>query len=292
PTEMASSVEVTSSVPDSLLGLLGSHTPYSMPLLRRLQFAKLFPGGMRPSARVLLVTPSAPDANQAPGRFAAAYVDMAARPETAIWMYSSAEYPGNDFSESDDELLLALFRHIRSLEADHADTRDAATGLPIAKFGSMAEPVRHRLLHKGVRIDKTEASTDGSGYQVHSKWLFRVNELPPAKELPEGVVWDTVREEDCALIRSRTSINRSTTADGTPIAWCFLGFEGCLSSLHVEEPYRGRGLAKAVSCQIMRDHVKDFANDGWGAADVYILNEQSKGMCRSIGGKEVWETSW
>lgn len=81
-------------------------------------------------------------------------------------------------------------------------------------------------------------------------------------------------------------------ADGSAVAWAFLGYEGALNSLHVEEPYRGKGLAKTVACKIMQDHVGDFGDDGWGAADVYEGNMQSQGVCKSIGGVEKWQTSW
>jgi hypothetical protein len=42
----------------------------------------------------------------------------------------------------------------------------------------------------------------------------------------------------------------------------------------------------------MRDHIKDFGDDGWGAADVSIGNQQSQGVCKSIGGKLSWISIW
>jgi hypothetical protein len=42
----------------------------------------------------------------------------------------------------------------------------------------------------------------------------------------------------------------------------------------------------------MRDHLRDYGDDGWGAADVFVLNDKSKGFCRSIGGKLSWTISW
>jgi hypothetical protein len=42
----------------------------------------------------------------------------------------------------------------------------------------------------------------------------------------------------------------------------------------------------------MREHVSDYGDDGWGAADVFVGNTQSQALCRSIGGKKSWILSW
>ena len=63
-------------------------------------------------------------------------------------------------------------------------------------------------------------------------------------------------------------------------------------TLHVEEPYRGKGLAKTLARRLMRDHLKDFGDDGWGAADVFVSNMKSQAVCKSLGGKLIWIVSW
>jgi hypothetical protein len=114
--------------------------------------------------------------------------------------------------------------------------------------------------------------------------------------------------------------------DGTPVAWAFLGkkqahnglgeylvFHFCspcnrlinlvfdigpdssLSSLHCEEPYRGKGIAKAVAVRALRDHLKNYVDDGqpaYGWADVAPDNVQSRGVCRSLKGKVKWQITW
>ena len=60
----------------------------------------------------------------------------------------------------------------------------------------------------------------------------------------------------------------------------------------MQEPYRRLGLAKAVACKLMRDHLDDYGDDGWGAADVFVLNQSSQAMCKSIGGILSWTISW
>ena len=208
--KMAPVVEDTPTVPDSLLALLQEHLPYSISLLRRLQFARSFANGTRPSAHVLLAYHPA-SAGAKPAQFAAAYVDMAPRPQTAMWLYSSFEKSGRPAAAdgSDDELVMALLRRARRLEDQDPASR-AAQGGRLAKIGSLAEPVRQRILARGAQVDKTDAASPGIDYELCGKWLFRVAELPAPKGLPDGMVWDTAREEDCALVRSRTMVNRST----------------------------------------------------------------------------------
>ncbi|KAL6235317.1 hypothetical protein BDW75DRAFT_209861 [Aspergillus navahoensis] len=101
-----------------------------------------------------------------------------------------------------------------------------------------------------------------------------------------------ITERHIPLVKSRTNIPRSTEAllamggvalyhspscfspshaqgqgpvgeivrgDGEmPIAWAFLGFDGSLSSLHVEPDHRGRGLAVAVGREVMKRGVNVF----------------------------------
>jgi hypothetical protein len=42
----------------------------------------------------------------------------------------------------------------------------------------------------------------------------------------------------------------------------------------------------------MREHLQDYGDDGWGAADVFEGNLASQAFCRSIGGKLSWTISW
>ncbi|KAH6634441.1 hypothetical protein B0J18DRAFT_416242 [Chaetomium sp. MPI-SDFR-AT-0129] len=103
----------------ALLARLTSHLPYSLPLLRRLQFADKFKGGRTDETHVLYarlgrhpgVDGSASgddhDGNGdgvETGHFAAAYVDLSQGPETQVWVYSSLEpdAAGGDRDSSDE----------------------------------------------------------------------------------------------------------------------------------------------------------------------------------------------
>lgn len=92
------------------------------------------------------------------------------------------------------------------------------------------------------------------------------------------------------------------------IAWAFLGLDGSLSSLHVEPPHRGRGIAKAITRKLVENLALDPLEmgfrttpladdgegngDGWVSADVAVTNEESKGVVRGVGGKEGWRVRW
>ncbi len=77
-----------------------------------------------------------------------------------------------------------------------------------------------------------------------------------------------------------------------PIAWAFLGLDGSLKTLHCEEAYRGRGLAKAVALKLLHERSTMFSNDGYGHADVGTGNLASQGVCKSLGGKVEWIDYW
>lgn len=91
-------------------------------------------------------------------------------------------------------------------------------------------------------------------------------------------------------------------AEAAPIAWAFIGLDGSLTSLHVEESHRRLGLAKALTTKIFREGRGVF----WGGEEdagererlsiahgnVAVGNEKSAGMCRSLGGVDLGEVFW
>jgi poly-gamma-glutamate capsule biosynthesis protein CapA/YwtB (metallophosphatase superfamily) len=100
----------------------------------------------------------------------------------------------------------------------------------------------------------------------------------------------------------------------TPIAWGFLGADGSLTSLHIEQAYRGKGLARLLTKKLFKEGGYEAARlDGVGAeedtergeanqerdmaqrwchADVALDNKSSRGLCRGLGGEEGWVVYW
>ncbi|KAI1203133.1 hypothetical protein F5X97DRAFT_158929 [Nemania serpens] len=171
---------------------------------------------------------------------------------------------------------------------------------PDILVGNLNEALRERLAAAGTAIVSTG---------IYDKWVFKIDELPDVaapRSLGDGRrwVWDVVRPADIPFTIARTEIQRKertmrllpSTAlyldDGTLVAWAFLGPDSSLSSLHCEEPYRGRGLAKAVAVRILRDHVRDYGDDAYAWADVAPDNIQSQSVCRALNGHAKWQISW
>ncbi|KAJ4394587.1 hypothetical protein N0V93_003806 [Gnomoniopsis smithogilvyi] len=327
---MAPSVlESTGPVPDSLLTPLKEHLPHSFAVLRRAQFTH-FPHGTSPYAHFFFASDSPPGSSAgatSPTHYAAAYLDLSVGPETQMFLYSTLQDTGDDLSSLPDadvehvlDLCTALFARVRQIAAaTAAEGRHAlhrAHGVMVGNF--------HEATYRLLVARRGLAS---SYWNPHDVWLFRVDELPPPPPPPpqqqqpeaevggslgtvaatapragEGLVWSVVHREDVPLIASRTSLPKVADtlmsepsvavrdAEGTLIAWGFMGIAGTLSTLHVEEPYRGRGIAKALATKVLREH--SFGDDQWGSADVHVDNVQSQGLCKSLGAKKGMRTCW
>ena len=93
-----------------------------------------------------------------------------------------------------------------------------------------------------------------------------------------------------------------------PIAWAFLGLDGALATLHVEEEHRGKGLALALSKETMRNGLKNQgifgANgigvdsevkgevEGWVHTEVAQYNVASRRVMEKIGGEVLSTVTW
>ncbi|TVY46853.1 hypothetical protein LOCC1_G003706, partial [Lachnellula occidentalis] len=286
--------------PDEVLEALAHHMPYSLPTSRRIQFMTTSAGSQTAHSHILSTfatstststsTPSNPD-------FLIAYLDFSRGPNTEMWLYSSIENPTIPSSSTVCEAqLLALLARVAELEQEYvlacassAQRESQSRGNVL--IGSLHGKIWQLLQkHSLVKMQSPE----------HLKFLFKVGDLPGTRQLPEGLEWGVVREEDIPLVLSRTAIPYKAelmkalpsvaiqTSAGVPITWAFLGPDGSLKTLHCEEEYRGRGLAKAVSVKLLRDRAMDLVQDGWYHADVAVENLQSQGVCRSLKGTAEW----
>lgn len=331
---------------------------------------------------------SAPSETDTEAPFAAAFVDLSKTPETATWIYVSDQDqslpPGADLYAADNDqpeswvvdrgaelvstwsparrarcrrLVLALFRHIRTMARDVAPILAAQLPARFGIPGTVDSFVKHvkANIHDGIRYvlqnpgdaadDADRAAAALTYFDAYDKWLFRFEDvpvlsLPEDKEFVTGIqgdgaegaqpslAWDSVRShEDAALVISRTSIARTvqtllgvpsvalrekTTADGQDgalQAWAFVGVDGSLWTLHTEPKYRGHGLAKTLAARLLRQYCGAFdatvegpgpggkeggdgKGDGWCAADVSANNRQSQAVCKRLGAKRTWATSW
>jgi hypothetical protein len=61
---------------------------------------------------------------------------------------------------------------------------------------------------------------------------------------------------------------------------------------NLQEPYRCKGLAKAMAAKVFRDSTSEYGPDVWCAADVPPDNLGSIAVCKGLNGKRAWEVSW
>ncbi|KAL2154800.1 hypothetical protein VTH82DRAFT_3476 [Thermothelomyces myriococcoides] len=289
----------------SLLEVLKAHLPFSLPVLRQIQITQNFPQyGSTPHGRVLHAHYD--DSHDPHDHLAVAYVDLSVGPDTQLLVYSSLE--DGERHETEPEAAIAAAAALgggSSAGSGYARwvgrsrREEEALDLVVALL-------RRGLLARGVRIRKSSNEPPGTLMEFCGKWLFRIEDLPlPAENdsLPEGMRWDRVREQDVDVVLERTVIKRKPDTllklpslairldDGTAIAWGFMGLDGSVKTLHVEKPYRKKGLAKALTCKLTRERLPDYGDDGWGAADVFVYNDKSKALFRSLGAKAHWIVS-
>ncbi|KAH9873623.1 hypothetical protein IAQ61_004247 [Plenodomus lingam] len=275
-----------------------------------------------------------------PKCWAAAYLDRSMRPETELWIFAAGEDPNHssnqDFCSECRIAVLSLFDYMSSLLVPpmHPDSEFA---LELAKKHEIEHPhpredgsyalspgtyMRHLLYPKVVTLGAchrhvmrichdaglVRSEFPGPGAELN-KFLFKLSALPETRELPKGLRWGKVREQDIEIVKARTSIPRSARTllsldslgvfeeeSGAIIAWTFIGLDGSLTTLHTEENYRGKGIAKAVAASIIRQYAPELAvdqrGDAWSHADVYTDNLQSEIVCRSLGGVIMWKCFW
>jgi len=198
---MSQATQVFSAPPTWLVVALEEHLPYSLPLLRRLQFTS-YPKGRTPSSHVVFVGGS-DDAAQTATKidaFAAAYVDFSRGLETQMWMYSTLE----DGQADDATLLLCedqivtLVAEVGRISSQFTEQRAYPNSVLI---GTLNAVVRSAMEKRGICVRARSAL----GYE---KWLVKVDDLPAEDVLPDGMTWAAVTAADCVLVLSRTAIQR------------------------------------------------------------------------------------
>lgn len=211
-------------------------------------------------------------------------------------------------------------------------------------LGSLHTALFSTLQRTGSEVFTASKSIDGStatpvsGLRVHRfddppyyKFFFRRAALTSTTDLPVGYRFHDrqgrfgVLDSHFDLVQSRTQIPRPrdqlrkitgsaiyVDEDGEgeelPIAWAFLGVDGALATLHVEEEHRGKGLAlplskEAMSRGLARDGVfgagkvdipGELVNEveGWVHTEVAQYNVASQRVMEKIGGEILSTVIW
>lgn len=221
-------VQVDTSPSPALLGLLEAHIPYSLPLLRRLQFTKI-PGGRTQDTRILLASAAAAAAPHSSSAradggsgsdgsgdgsgidpsapFAAAYVDFSRGPETEVWMYSSLE-KARARGVADDEqqpvetaaaevdLAIAVLREIKA-QRDAYVARGGVCERDTVLLGALSEELRLAVVAatttSGIDAIATPIVLPEVG--IYDKWLMRLETLPDVPD-PTTATTSSRRDEE------------------------------------------------------------------------------------------------
>ncbi|KAL4760022.1 uncharacterized protein BDW70DRAFT_72767 [Aspergillus foveolatus] len=142
-------------------------------------------------------------------------------------------------------------------------------------------------IHRGQNVFYAKYCFPSSSFEHEDVYTKQLEEL--GYTFTDSTGRYGITERHIPLVKSRTNIPRSTEAllamggvalyysppspshphggpvkesvqgaEEMPIAWAFLGFDGSLSSLHVEPEHRGKGLAVAVGREVMKRGVSVF----------------------------------
>lgn len=215
-----------------------------------------------------------------------------------------------------------LARHAESLLLFIRDTKiPESSGWPFSttvKFASVDEamsvPLVEAARRRGALIEYDT---------LWGLWSLNLVEFAPGwigdderLLLPDGWISSRVPEEELSKVIGFSSIKRQKETLGTlpsrclisekreMVAWVFLGIDGSLSTLHVLEEFRGRGLAKLVVRILLRDYVREQFLKEAGISDYrpkgsgYVHSEVgegnlgSEGVMRSLGARRIGRTGY
>jgi hypothetical protein len=180
----------TTEPSEQVLETLSQHLPYSLPTLRRLQFMQTSRDKTE-NSHVLSVF----DEEGSGQNFLVASVDLSRCPETEIWIYSSIENPHSPGDEAVcEQQILAFFARVREIERTYQGRRETPG---IVLVATLHEKILTLLERRSMVKTKTEE---------HFKFIFKKENLPLARKLPDGLSWSSVKESDIPLVLSRTPI--------------------------------------------------------------------------------------
>lgn len=175
----------------------------------------------------------------------------------------------------------------------------------------------------GVRVHRYDNPPYVKYLVRNVQWHSPARKPDPGSPLPPGYRFQDrqgrtgILPHHYALVRSRTHLPRSDETlsripgvaayvdqpgDGeeTPIAWVFLGLDGSLATLFVEPEHRGKGIAEALSREVMRRGMaeggiwREVGEDGevWVHANVLATNRASRRVLEKLGGEVGWTNTW
>ncbi|KAI9725534.1 MAG: hypothetical protein M1828_003022 [Chrysothrix sp. TS-e1954] len=287
--------------PRTLLPFLIEHLPYTLPILRRTQFAL---HAASPTARLFATFPPA----EAPVRidtppkvFTLLHVDRAFEPSGAeAFVFSSLELQSSDLTTTS-----------RSAEQERCAWTVEEERLAAKQLLALLAQCHHLRKHGHEKEGEDDPMLLGSLNDVHLRLIreyapsiIREDIAPPSGPwrkfvfrqpggannacLPPSMAgqleWADITEDDDGLIASTNSIVASarepkmvlnplprvgirTLKTGELVAWGFLGAEGCVRTMFVKPEWRGMGLAAMVVKRLMDSGMGDYVAESLPAQE-------------------------
>lgn len=267
----------------------------------------------------------------------AAYIDLSNAGQTQVWTFTSWEpslsesaNPVSDMQKSGNlpiyqHLFFTLFRHLRrdhipKLSPEPTEQwqrlRDAGKliSLPFSRskvlFGTLAE-CHWSFLDEYSSESERAVSREDKGYLKYIVTSMAASLA--TKDPPHTLHFAPMKDAHLQTILDRTIIPRTIETlrqlhviglfneDEECVAWGMLGKDASISSLHTEPDHRRKGLAEAVSKQLLADQIKIFVDHAdeaasntivYSHADVSKDNLASRKVMEKLGGKVMWKTAW
>jgi GNAT superfamily N-acetyltransferase len=262
----------------------------------------------------------------------AAHIDLAPYGQTQVWVFASWEYQpttttGNDSGNVAERkrkgLMTHLFQYIYTDLIPDMPLTPGPDWLELQRTGKyLTTPYSRSKILFGTVSDRlwayfpdhARARTD-AGYL---KYIFSPDvtaTIGAGSRMVDGYSFGQMGPADLQTVLDRSSIPRTLETLGqyvsvallcqdspVPVGWGFLGKDASISSLHTEPAHRGRGLAVALSGELLRrqgtvfggrkEGEGDGEGAGWAHADVSEGNTASRRVMEKLGGVPMWLVMW
>ena len=276
-----------------------------------------------------------PRGSESSSPWIAAHIDLANPGQTQVWSFASWEVPNQAAGAEDADAPLDIHRALMKCFFTYVD-RDLVPLMPLeANFDwlelkrtgkYLTTPYsRNKVLFGTLHVKLLPHFPEAARARTDQGYLKYIFNLAPEADgegggegrcreagLPEGYRFGEMRSQDLQRVLDRTVIPRTLTTlrqlvsvalffedQDDPIGWGFLGRDASISSLHTEPEHRGKGLAVALSGELLRRQRRASAGlsghhggQTWAHADVSETNTGSRRVMEKLGGAPKWRVAW
>ncbi|KAJ5396489.1 Acyl-CoA N-acyltransferase [Penicillium cosmopolitanum] len=192
----------------------------------------------------------------------------------------------------------------------------SATPVPGLRVHRFDDPPYYKFFFQRAAFTQDTDSALPAGYRFHNRegqtgvLDSQLDLVQSRTHIPRSRAQLRLMPGSAIYVDSQQDVAEEGDGEEMPIAWAFLGLDGALSTLHVEEAHRGKGLALALSKETMRrglvaDSVfgasaLDVQGDeklvgdieGWVHTEVAQYNVASRRVMEKIGGEALSTVMW